>query len=523
MKVLKTARGLFSSSGLPSAKNANADHEIAEQEEETGVWHYLIIDAHGCRARETPTYEGKKISKTHRYNEGQVITVNRRRKSGWTKWVYCKDACGWLFDVSPKKDRKVRMVEVECVEGQWEYEATSEMAAVMPDVSPLLVSRFASGATKPASCLKLGEVVQISTRVRPLNGKGSFLKLADGRGWVVDFMDGRQIMRRATGNPQAGSTDNTPITTPGITPPRSCTPVSVCDVKSVETSEYGDWTYIIVDPKGLCPRNAPTYDKCSKIDRRVEEGEVVRVSERRPAEGTMFLKISSPAGWIFDAQPGNKARARATEVNVQRGNWFYRIVAEKGVALRSRCSFADSSKAGRGPDKGAVIEVKERIRCGETTFLKISFGLQGGWVFDKKHKRTLVEELGPKDIKELELEGQVNETACTGDNGVHLRAAPTMEKWATTKMLVLPNARVQVMKSANLDNKEWLEVSLPGRNMQGWLLAETITLDQTVRSSTPQTYATQKKPMSTDRMYDLQKNRQSSLQYRVLGSNPQST
>merc|ERR1719421_934411 len=230
-------------------------------------------------------------------------------------------------------------------------------------------------------------------------------------------MDGRQIMRRATGNPQAGSTDNTPITTPGITPPRSCTPVSVCDVKSVETSEYGDWTYIIVDPKGLCPRNAPTYDKCSKIDRRVEEGEVVRVSERRPAEGTMFLKISSPAGWIFDAQPTNKARVRAMELNTERGNFLYRIVAEKGVALRSRCSFADASKVGRGPEKGALVEVQERVRIGETMFLKLQCGLQHGWVFDKKNKRSLVEELGSKEIRDMDMEGLVNEKGCAGENG----------------------------------------------------------------------------------------------------------
>lgn len=516
MKVLKSARGLFSSSGLPSANTASA--EDMEAEEEQGIWNYLVIDAHGMRPREIPNYEGKKISKAHRHNEGQVITVKRRRKHGWTKWVYCEEAGGWLFDISPKKDRKVRMVEVECVKGDWTYEATSDVAAVMPGVSPLLVSRFASGAAKPACCLKLGEVVQISDRVRPLTGKGSFLKLADGRGWVVDFMDGKQMMRRSTSNPQGGSNENTP----NITPPLSNSP-SVTDVKPVETNEYGDWTYIIVDPKGLCPRNAPTYDKASKVDRRVEEGEIVRVSERRVAEGTTFLKISSPAGWIFDTQPGNKARARAVEVQLQRGSWLYRVVAEKGVALRSRCSFADSSKVGRGPEKGALLEVKERVRCGETTFLKISSGLQSGWVFDKKNRRNLVEEIG-QGMKELELEGQVIETACAADNGVFLRAAPTMEKWAVTKKLLLANAVVLVSKSATLDNKEWLQVSMPGRGMEGWLLAEAVKLLEPVDAkSSFNTAQPPPRKMSSDKIVDLEKSRQKSLQYRVLGSsNPQS-
>lgn len=512
MKVLKSARGLFSSSGLPSANTANADCESAQQDEESGVWHYLVIDAHGVRPRETPCYEGKKISKGFRCNEGQVITVERRRKSGWTKWVYCKEACGWLFDVSPKKDRKVRMVEVESVKGSWSYEATNEMAALIPSVSPLLVSRFASGAAKPACCLTPGEVVQISERVRPLTGKGSFLKLADGRGYVVDFMDGKQMMRRCLSNPQSDTS------TPAASPPLSTSP-SVTDVKPAEKAVYGEWTYVIVDPKGVCPRNAPTYDKASKTDRRVEEGEIVRVSERRAAEGTTFLKISSPAGWIFDTQPTNKARVRATEVNIERGNFLYRIVAEKGVAMRSRCSFADGSKVGRGPEKGALVEVKERIRIGETSFLKLQCGLQTGWVFDKKNRRNLLEELGPKEVKDFELEGQVKES--TG-NGVHLRTSPTMEKWAETKMLLLSNSRVQVTRSAKLENKEWLQVSMPGRNMQGWVFAEAIALDQ---MTTSQTITNQSWKVTTpaDKMQDLQKARENTLQYRVLGStsNPQ--
>lgn len=411
------------------------------------------------------------------------------------------------------------MVEVECVKGDWSYEATSDMTAVIGSVSPLLISRFASGAAKPASCLKLGEVVQISERVRPLTGKGSFLKLADGRGYVVDFMDGKQMMRRSISNPQS---DSTPERSPESSPPLSASP-SLNDVKPTASStEYGDWMYIIVDPKGVCPRHAPTYDKACKTDRRVEEGELVRVSERKEGKGTTFLKISSPPGWIFDTQPTDKARARAMEVNIERGRFPYRIVAEKGVALRSRCSFADGCKVGRGPEKGAFVDVKERVRIGETTFLKIQCGLQSGWVFDKKNKRNLVEELGPKEFKEMDMEGNVNESACGGQNGVHLRAGPTSERWAQTKMFLLSNARVQVTKSATLENKEWLQVSMPGRGMEGWLPAEAITLDP---MSISQTCNSQPWKVSTpvDKMQNLQKARQNTLQYRVLGStsNPQ--
>merc|ERR1712070_903877 len=114
--------------------------------------------------------------------------------------------------------------------------------------------------------------------------------------------------------------------------------------------------------------------------------------------------------------------------------------------------------------KHALVEVKERIRIGETTFLKVQSGLQSGWVFDKKNRRNLVEEVGPNQIKELEREGNVIDSSEKW-NGVNLRSSPTMEKWAETKMLLLANSRVQVTRSANLENKEWLQVSMMGRNM----------------------------------------------------------
>ena len=35
-------------------------------------------------------------------------------------------------------------------------------------------------------------------RVRPIQMKGTFLRLADGRGWALDFLDGRQVLQRVT-------------------------------------------------------------------------------------------------------------------------------------------------------------------------------------------------------------------------------------------------------------------------------------------------------------------------------------
>ena len=51
---------------------------------------------------------------------------------GSTTWVYCQEANGWLFDVSPNKnqDGKVRMVEVARMTGNWTYKVISDFALV---------------------------------------------------------------------------------------------------------------------------------------------------------------------------------------------------------------------------------------------------------------------------------------------------------------------------------------------------------------------------------------------------------
>merc|ERR1719258_422379 len=107
-------------------------------------------------------------------------------------------------------------------------------------------------------------------------------------------------------------------------------------------------------------RCKPTYDPKQKTSRRIHEGEIVVATERRFGDGMTFLKLDCPQGWVFDRQPGSKSRVRMMEANVERGTWHYIVTAESGIALRTRCSFSDNTKCGKGPEKGALIEVSQR-------------------------------------------------------------------------------------------------------------------------------------------------------------------
>lgn len=490
-----SARLRFSGSGLPQAKTSDAINQ--DGEEETGLWYYLVTDSSGIRPREEPCYskESKKVEGCKRYTEGDVVAIDRRRKNGWTRWLATKDSPGWLFDITPKKDKKVRMIEVEVMQGDWIYEAVNESVFTFPK------PRMMSANKGKGSRLQLNEVVQVNQRVRPLNGKGSFLKLADGRGWVIDFFEGRQNLRRTQSQsgsetPQNGAETPAPLASnsqiipngnmsfdPALTRtgtlslPVSTFPDGADGATQSLEPEQGEWTYMVVDPKGVCPRNKPVYDKGSKINRRIEDGEVVRVTERRPDEGTTFLKICSPAGWVFDNQPGHKSRVRMMQVDVEHGSFLYVVTAEKGVALRMRCSFSESSKAGRGPEKGALCEVKERVKCGETTFLRLANG--SGWVFDKKNGRTMLQPLGPNDHSLMSADGYLsNMCHLHGGNaeGIHLRGAPTSERWAQTKMLLLKDQRVHINMKVRIAGAEWLRVSKPG-GMEGWVPCDCVIME----------------------------------------------
>jgi len=442
--------------GLCGAKQANADADI--KEEEVGEWRYLIIDPRGVRPRAEANYS-KDSKVACRYPEGIVIEVDRRRKNGWTTFLRVKGSDDvWLFDVSPK-DKKVRLVEVEVLTGDWEYEVCAfERVPVLP-----CPARTSKNGFKASTFLDVLEVVHISKRVRPISGKGSFLKLADGRGWVLDFADGCRHLQPHTSQ---GDSELSEAST------SSSLSLSNCGDSCSMESEVGSWEYVVLDSRGMSVRCKPTYDPKQKTSRRIHEGEIVVATERRFGDGMTFLKLDCPQGWVFDRQPGSKSRVRMMEANVERGNWHYIVTAESGIALRTRCSFSDNTKCGKGPEKGALIEVSQRVQIGQTTFLQLKES--GRWIFDAKAGRKML--AGPVEVQVF---GSDSMATVTASEGVNLSQSPTNQSWATTKMRLLQNAKVQVKKVVDAESVSWGLVAKPGSNMEGWLRLDDLCLGDT--------------------------------------------
>lgn len=452
-------------SGVSGEKHAHGDQDVMQ--EEVGEWRYLVVDTSGIRPREDASYsgdtKGKGDDKRGRLQEGTIVTIDKRRTAGWTTWLGLASGDGWVFDVSPK-DKKVRMVEAEVTSGDFQYIAGHEMVPIISLPSPQQAAK-AGRAFRHKKIISPGQTVDVLKRIRPVMMKGTFLMLADGSGWTVDHMEGRQVMQLC-GCPEGSDA------LPGSAGP-ALAPLDGASVRDAErgAAEFGTWDYVVVDPKGQTLRSEPTYDPKSKIAARVEDGEVVSVTERRPGDGTTFLRLASPQGWVFDCQPGSKARVRMTPVTVERGHWFYAVSAQNGIALRNRCSFSEDSKVGTGPCRGTLVPIVERMKVGETTFLHMEAG--GHWIFDRKGGRQLMD--GPLAV-ETPPKGTMG--VVQADSGITLLLSPTAQRSAVTRMMLLPGARVHVLSLCEAEGRWWGRVSKGGQSsMEGWLATSNLQID----------------------------------------------
>lgn len=435
----------------PRQPRSIAQGLAAHDKEEHGSWHYLVLDPNGIRPRTEASYDKETGKEKSRYHEATVVQVSKRWRSGWTTWLACEN--GWVFDISPK-DKRVRMVEVEMCRGDWQYQVCNESV-------PLLSRPSSTLAT--SARLHRDEVVSVKEKVRPIGGKGGFLHLADG-GWVAEMASGHQAMRRSDAD---AALDADPASDSPSSSERTrslgATSGSEC---SVEDAELGEWTYIVLDPKGITLRQSATDSKDMKLSRRIAEGELVTVVERRSGDGTTYLRLEAACGggWAFDVGRGRAGgrKARMLEVSLELGRWDYRVCSEKGIAVRSLCSLADGCRVGTGPQRGALISVSRRVLIGGVTFLHLE---EGGWIFDRNKSGTLLVQ-GP-----LAVESVAKTAAVKNIESVCLRSSPTQERWAETKMLVLLESFVQVDRIGLFDGLRWAHISKSGGGMNGWVLA----------------------------------------------------
>lgn len=349
-------------SGLPNGLRDDALYCQEEEEEEDGLWHYLVIDKDGIEPRRVASFEKEFKAEGH-YKEGSVHAVTRRLRRGWTYWLLLRDQPEWVFDVSPA-DKSLCMVEVAVEEGTWDYTAltVSEVLARPSYEAPLSAGargqRRSSASGAPP--LQQDEVFCVVKRVATTGGWQRFLEISNGRGWVSEYVDGARAVCLRT------------ISTADALPGTN------------QASEMGAWDYIVIDSTSAISLLDGPLLRANPVrrDPPLQEGDTLRAYERVSTEWSATL-LRTETSWVCDTAWAPKPRRVMMQVAVERGSWLYRIVSPMGVAIRSRCSFAQSAKSEYGPNCGEFVRISERVRVGETAFLRIQD--TDGWIFDVKN------------------------------------------------------------------------------------------------------------------------------------------
>jgi len=456
-----------------SSSTSFVEFAPSTEEEERGHWYYLVADSAGIRPRADPSYSKEtKQGSQPRIKEGTVVEVGVRRRATWMRWLYLNSGAGWVHDVSPK-DYKIRMVEVEVVQGDWEYQVGLDKVPILWELSLALAENPPKGGMFSAA-LEPGQVFNVCQRVRPIGGQGMFLKLTSaggGRGYVYDVYRGQQVVHELQKSGVDSLGGHSPLfAKAGTEPQLSSINLKRGNSLNLTESELGEWDYIVLDPNGVSLRYAPTFEASGKNNARLLQGEIVKVVERKRCDATTFVRLDTPWGWAFDVHGDRltKQYTRIAPVSVEQGLWFYRVATAKGVALRSRCSLDDSAKMGKGPMEGAFVTIVTRAQVGEVQFLR-SRELEA-WIPDRKDGRLLLD--GPIAVTAHDCQASVRPEV-----GVSLLAAPTRHRWAQTKKTLLRGARVHVLHSVGLEGEVWAQVSQPG-GMEGWTFLFNVALEE---------------------------------------------
>jgi hypothetical protein len=329
--------------------------------EEAGSWTYLVVDARGITMRQAPAYDCSFKCEDRRLAEGQLVRADRRLVRGWTRWLRIKGSGEWVFDVSPK-NAQVRLVEVVCEAGSWEYHATCSTPVLH---APSLV-QAATRACSSAALLS-GDVVTVTEHYRLVGRAATFLKLLGGRGWLY----------------YAGAGDG------GDAKSRLVPPLPAPD-KALSIVAPSD--YIVIDPLGV---DVWRIDRNSSVQgspvRRLREGEVCACTERRCTEWGLMVRLSDGLWAAEYVWRGGSFYQAMVNVAVERGgHWIYRVTGQS-VDLRAPSSFERTVAAAVDrPRQGDHVEIAERMTCGIMHFLKLADGR--GWIYDSRQALAQVPE-----------------------------------------------------------------------------------------------------------------------------------
>lgn len=155
--------------------------------DEIGSWLYIVVDPKGLIPQDQPSYNKDGQSAFQKLRQGELVRVVERRPLAHSQTCLLRllDG-GWCVDIQAGGGSQNRMIEVMLEDHDGVYRVIAQKGIGIRNRPSFHLS------SDPEYGVDNGEVIHTCQRL--VLGETTFLRLADGRGWVFDKKHGRQML-----------------------------------------------------------------------------------------------------------------------------------------------------------------------------------------------------------------------------------------------------------------------------------------------------------------------------------------
>mmetsp|Transcript_147331 Transcript_147331/g.274510 ORF Transcript_147331/g.274510 Transcript_147331/m.274510 type:complete len:447 (+) Transcript_147331:81-1421(+) len=138
-------------------------------------------------------------------------------------------------------------------------------------------------------------------------------------------------------------------------------------------------TFVVVCAEKVGIRSTPTLNKDAQTGDVLCPGQCVVVEQIVSFEQVRFLKLNTGA-WVFDRV--GRLQVMEPMVNVEVGHWWYRVVSQDHLEVRTAPTHSSRARTGQALCPGEVCVVSLRCLVDGQRFYHLADGR--GWIFEKR-------------------------------------------------------------------------------------------------------------------------------------------
>lgn len=160
--------------------------------------------------------------------------------------------------------------------------------------------------------------------------------------------------------------------------------------------------YVVIAEVPIGVQSTPSVSTSHATDQVIQPGHIIQVDSIVEGEETRFMHMADGSGWVYDALTDTTLVAELKQVEV--GSWWYQVVCEEYVEVRTTPTLSPSARSGFLMCPGEVTVVWLRAYVKGVPFLQLADGR--GWIFEVKPVSASKSKRNFMDLvaREVELE-----------------------------------------------------------------------------------------------------------------------